>query len=326
MENNLVSIVVPVYNAGKYLQGCLDSIVGQTYKNIEVILVDDGSSDSSGKICEEYAANYMFFRVIHQKNQGQSVSRNNGTKMSTGDFVTYIDSDDLVTPDYVAYLMGLMRRYDADVAIAGHIYQYDNKPLKECRMETSSECLSPVEAIRRMCYNQRMSPVAWAKIYKKPLLLQNPFPEGRIYEDVVNTPKIIGDAKRVAVGDHQIYYWIQRSGSTIHESFNERQYDGITAVSELLEYVRQRYPEAERAAKFRYTLKCAGLLTSCFQSGVGHREFKRLKGYADPFLMDVIRDPNSKQSMKFRLIAMRLGYLPSLLAFWIHEKMKRSFI
>ena len=178
MEKELVSIVVPVYNVEKYLQRCLDSIVGQTYKNIEVILVDDGSSDSSGQICEEYASKYKFLRVFHQKNQGQSASRNYGTNMAMGDLVTYIDSDDFVTPDYVEYLIYLMNRYDADIAVAGSIYQYDNKPLKICNKETISECLSPLETIRRMCYNRGTSTVVWAKIYKKHLLLQNPFPVG----------------------------------------------------------------------------------------------------------------------------------------------------
>ena len=157
-------------------------------------------------------------------------------------------------------------------------------------------------------------------------MLQNLFPEGRIYEDVVNTPRIIGDAKRIAVGNQQVYYWIQRFGSTMHEPFSERQYDGISAVSELQEYVRQRYPEAEDSAKFRYEAKCVELLTSCFLSGVGHREFKRLKGYADLFVKDVIRDPNAKRSVKLRLLSMYLGYYPARVTFWMHERMKQRFI
>jgi glycosyltransferase involved in cell wall biosynthesis len=289
-------------------------------------MVDDGSSDTSGQICDEYAAKYKFFRVFHQKNQGQSASRNYGTKMATGDLVTYIDSDDIVMLDYVEYLKDLMKRYDADIAVAGSVYQYDNKPLRVCCKETISECLSPLEAIRRMCYNQRTSTVVWAKMYKKYLLLQNPFPEGRIYEDVVNIPKIIGDAKRIAVGNQQVYYWIQRSGSTVHESFRERQYDGITAVSELLEYVKHRYPEAEEAAKFRYSLMCVKLLASCFHSGVGHREFKRLRDYAAPYTWDVVRDTDARLSVKIRLIAIRLGYLSSKFVFGIHENMKQGLV
>lgn len=321
-----VSIVVPIYKVEKYLQRCLDSIISQTYKNLEVILVDDESPDNSGQICEEYAAKFPYIKVIHQKNKGLSGARNSGTKVATGDYVTYIDADDFVTSEYVEYLMNLIELYDADVSIASFVYQYDNKPLKECRKTGYSECLSPVQALRRMNYNQGMSVTAWAKMYKRELVLRYPYPVGRLYEDTATTYKIIGDCRKVAYGNRQIYYWIQRTDSIMHSKFSEKQYDGVLSASEQLEYVRQRYPEAESAAKYRYAAKCVELLTLSFQNGVGHREFKRLRKYAAPFTKTVINDPNAKQTLKLRLLSMRIGYYPARVIFWIHEKIKQKIV
>ena len=116
-----VSIIVPVYKVEKYLSKCLNSIVAQTYKNIEVILVDDGSPDNCGKICDEYANKYSFIKVIHQSNQGQAAARNNAAKLVSGEFITFIDSDDFVEEDYIEYLVYLQTKYDADMSVGGGI-------------------------------------------------------------------------------------------------------------------------------------------------------------------------------------------------------------
>ena len=121
-----VSVIVPVYKVEKYIRRCVDSIVLQTYKNIEVILVDDGSPDQCGDICDDYANKYSYIKVIHQENRGQAAARNTGVSFSTGDYVTFVDSDDFITSDYVETLVGLVSRYGTDVAIAGFVYQYED--------------------------------------------------------------------------------------------------------------------------------------------------------------------------------------------------------
>lgn len=323
---NKISIVVPIYKVEQYLRRCLDSLVSQTYKNIEVILVDDESPDGSGQICEEYASKYSYFRVIHQKNMGLSGARNSGTKIATGDYVTYVDSDDFVTPKYVEYLVNLIELYDAEVSIAAFFYQYEDKPLKECKREDFSECLTPVQTLRRMNYNKGLSVTAWAKMYKRELVLRYPYPVGRIYEDVATTYKIIGDCKRVAYGNQQIYYWIQRMDSIMHASFSEKQYDGLLSASEQLQYVKEKFPEAEDAAKYRFAAKCVELLSASFLSGVGHHEYKKLNDFAAPYVWDVMHDPDAKRSIKLRLLSMRLGYFPAKFTFWLHEKLKQTLL
>lgn len=118
----LISIIVPVYKVEAYLKKCVDSILAQTYQKYELILVDDGSPDRCGEICDQYARDCAAVRVIHQANQGQAAARNNGVKSSTGELITFIDSDDYVEPDYLEYLLGLLRRYNADIAVGGFCY------------------------------------------------------------------------------------------------------------------------------------------------------------------------------------------------------------
>lgn len=323
---DLVSIIVPVYNVERYLRRCLDSIVAQTYKNIEVILVDDESPDKCGQICDEYAAEHPCIKVIHQKNMGLSGARNSGARNATGDYVTFVDSDDFITSDYVEYLLNLIKRYDSDVSVARFVYQYDNKPIKERKTSSHSECLTPTQALKRMNYNQGLFVMAWAKMYKRELVLRYPYPVGRIYEDVATTYKIIGDSQRVAYGSTPVYYWVQRVESIMHAAFNEKQYDAILSVSEQLNYIQEKFPEAEDAAKFRYAAKCVELLSASFQSGVGRQHYKRLAKYASPFIWDVIKDPNAKRSIKIRLFSMWLGYLPAKYVFLAHEKLKRRYV
>ena len=116
-RNSLISVIVPVYNVEKYLPQCLNSIINQTYKNIEVVLVDDGSTDDSGNICEEYKKNDERIIVVHQKNSGLSAARNVGIEISTGEYITFIDSDDYISPDYIENLYSALEQYSADIAI-----------------------------------------------------------------------------------------------------------------------------------------------------------------------------------------------------------------
>ena len=131
-----ISVIVPVYKVEAYLRRCVDSVLAQTFKDFELILVDDGSPDKCGEICEEYASSHPFISVIHQKNQGLSAARNNAVPMSRGEFITFVDSDDVITPDYLEYLYGLSESHHADVSVGGFIYQYEKRPLKKAERET----------------------------------------------------------------------------------------------------------------------------------------------------------------------------------------------
>ena len=318
-----VSIIVPVYKVEKYLERCLGSISAQTFRDFELLLVDDGSPDRCGEICEAFAKTNDYTTVIHQANQGLSAARNNAVPHARGQYITFIDSDDFVTPDYLEYLVGLAEKYKADVSVGGRVYQYDDKEPAEPKAERSSGFLSPEEALIRMNYGIDFSVYAWGKLYRRELVEKYPYPVGRLYEDLATTYKIVSDANGVAYGTRQIYYWIQRSDSIMHSGFNERQLDGLLSAEEQLHFIEEHFPNAVPAAKYRLTAKAIELAEICFSSGGSKAVFRKLRDSMNRYASEVMKDPKAKRSMKIRILAMKMGYLPSKAVFSAHRKAKK---
>lgn len=322
-ENPLVSIIVPMYNVEQYLSKCLDSIASQTYKNIEVILVDDGSPDRCGEISEAFAETHTYARVIHQPNQGQSAARNNAVKTAAGSYIVFIDSDDYVEPDCIEYLVSLQKENQADVAIGNFRYIYAGHEPGPRSKEASVVKLNAEEAIIRMNYNMGFGATPWAKLYRKELILAHPFPVGQIYEDLATLYKILGDCDTVVLGSRRIYYWVQREGSTMRMAFDERQMAAMDAVTAQMQYLESRYPGAVQSGKYRFTAKAIELIAVCFNSGSDRAVFRRLRALMKRYASEVLKDKRAKATMKARIIAVQLGYIPSKIVFSVHEGAKR---
>lgn len=324
-DTPLVSVIVPVYKVEKYLRRCVDSIVNQTYPEFELLLVDDGSPDNCGKICDEYEEKYSFIRVIHQKNQGLSAARNNAVSFTCGDYITFIDSDDYVTADYIEYLVGLLQQYGADISVGGYVYQFEGKEIVIPREETKSEYIDTEKALEYMNYGKGFSVFAWGKLYKRELIEAFPYPDGKLYEDLATTYRIISASSGVAYGNKQIYYWVQRAGSTTRSEFNEKQLDGIEAAKAQLAFFTEHHPEAVPAAKARYEAKIVELLSLALKSNHSREHYRRIKGLSR-YYTEVMADPNVKKTVKIRMASMRLGYLPSRIVFYVHERMKERML
>ena len=323
-QTPLISVIIPVYKVEKYLDKCIKSVIGQTYGNMEIILVDDGSPDKCGEMCDQYAGQHAGVTVIHQQNQGLAASRNNAAKQAMGEYITFIDSDDYVTPDYVEYLFGLISRYHADIAVGGYVYQNESGEDATPKEESRTALFSPEEAICHMNYGQGYGCFAWGKMYRTELIRNNPFPEGKIYEDLATMCRIMGNAGSIAYGNKQIYVWIQRQGSIMHSGFSDRQWDGMEAAEQQLAYISERYPSAVSSARYRYTAKAAELIAVCFSSGGDRTVFRRLREYANRYGEEVLRDPNAKRTMKWRIRAVKAGYFPARVCFGLHGYLKRK--
>lgn len=212
MNNPKISVLVAVYNVEEFLPQCLDSILSQTYKNLDILVVDDGSKDGSGKICDDYAKKDDRVRVIHQKNKGLSSVRNVGVIKSKGDLICFVDGDDYVALDYVEKLYSELIRRDADVAVCG----FEAVPSGEKEVP-SSDLLSGTEAVKQLLIEQKnYQIVSWNKLYKKELLKGIEFPVGRKHEDSFTTYKLLRVAKRVAFVDCVLYFYRERSGSIMN--------------------------------------------------------------------------------------------------------------
>ena len=182
-----ISVVIPVYNSERFLPECLDSVVSQSYGDISIILIDDGSDDASGKICDGFASSDPRITVIHTENLGASAARNTGIAASDGDYVCFIDSDDYVAPDYIEYLLKLSKDHQADISVCQRTN--GRKTVKETRILNGNQnCMSA------FVRSAEIDSVVWGKLYKRTLFEGIFFPEGKRYEDEFTIYKQIGRA------------------------------------------------------------------------------------------------------------------------------------
>ena len=182
MNYYLISVIVPIYKVEKYLHKCIDSILAQTYTNLEIILVDDGSPDNCGKICDEYAAKDSRIKVIHQPNGGLSAARNAGLDIATGDYIGFVDSDDYIAPDMYEKLYNALVKNDADMAICD--YQRFGNELPYDEMSLTTEVITGLQAMEKQNTVINCSfVVAWSKLYKSFIFSNVRFPVGKINED-----------------------------------------------------------------------------------------------------------------------------------------------
>ena len=224
----MISIIVPVFNVEEYLEQCLDSIQSQTYKNIEVILVNDGSTDGSKEICERYCESDIRFRLMNQTNQGQSVARNRGMHESTGDFLTFVDSDDVIKEDMLEQLMKQMTSENIDIVECW--YTNNEQELKPKTEENIGIVFrgDAKEALISLCRDNivRLNPVA--KLFRREVILNFPFLEGLIYEDVYSGIGILKQIRNMVKINYTGYYYRLRSGSTMNREFNLKNLDLFT--------------------------------------------------------------------------------------------------
>lgn len=245
----LVSVIVPVYRVEKYLPQCVDSILEQTYTNLEVILVDDGSPDGCGAICDAYAAKDSRVKVIHKQNGGLSDARNAGMAVMTGEYVSFVDSDDMLAHHAVEVLLRIAQEKNADLVIGGH----DRFEMDPCEgadgREAKVRCMTNVEAMADMLQNGCAS---WARLYRSELHAPVLFPVGEINEDEAIVLHLLDRCKCVAMTDAVVYYYRCREESITTSSFSAKKLAWVKHCRDNLEFIRQKYPQLELLAAARY--------------------------------------------------------------------------
>jgi len=212
--SELVSVIIPVFRVEEFLRTCVDSVLTQTYGTLQVLLIDDGSPDRSGAICDEYAVADARVEVVHQENRGLSAARNEGLARARGEFVTFVDSDDWLHPGMVSALVDLAHCHDADLAICD-FFQTDGEAEMSAQKGRES-VLTNVEALRLLVgptpdYVRMV--VAWGKLYRRELFYKIDFPVGRFHEDEFTTHRILHRARRVVRTTAQLYYYRRHENS-----------------------------------------------------------------------------------------------------------------
>ena len=298
--------------------------LSQTYENFEVILVDDGSTDMSGEMCDKYALKDSRVKAYHKANGGLSDARNFGVCKAAGDLISFVDSDDYVTEDYVEYLYDLMERYNVDLSCAGKMDVYNAESL-QLRNREIIETVLPTEAsLKNMCDT---SVSACVRLYKKDLLLKYPYPLGRLFEDLATTCKIIGDCRRVAFSNKIIYFYVLRRGSLSHSVINEKQYDVFWAAKEQLDYISKVCPGALVAAQIRYVKETMNFLTRLFLSKTKEKKyhFQRVRNLVMPYIRVPIMDNRTSINVKVSSLAICMGYIPSEFL-WLLKRIVKRFL
>lgn len=246
MKNDLVSIVVPVYNVEKYLKKCIESIISQTYKNLEIILVDDGSTDGSGKICDDYLTKDKRIKVIHKQNGGLSDARNVGIGVATGKYITFIDSDDYVENDYIEYLYNLIINNKCDMSICSLKLHSKNKFIDNA-INYNTCIFTNKECLKNMLCENGFNVSACAKMYKTKLFENIDFPYGKLCEDNGTTYKLILKCDKIAYGNESKYIYEMRNNSIMHTSFSSKKLDLIELTDLMYDDVIKIFPDLKDA-------------------------------------------------------------------------------
>jgi glycosyltransferase involved in cell wall biosynthesis len=257
----LISVIVPIYKVEAYLNKCVESIVRQTYTDLEIILVDDGSPDACPQMCDDWAARDSRIKVVHKENGGLSDARNAGLAVATGEYISFIDSDDWIEPEFMEVLLNAINTTGADIAdCATRLVSEDGKELS-IRGVAENETLDTVSALVRLVSEDRVFQTVWNKLYRRDVIGDILFEKGKYNEDDYFTYQVFDQAEKIAIVSKPMYNYLQRGGSIMGVGYNPRRLEGLQARVLRMEYL-QKYPETANLTRQNLVLDCMWHLQS----------------------------------------------------------------
>ena len=294
MDAKQISVIVPVYNVENCISECIASLVRQCYSDLEIILVDDGSTDRSGAICDEYALRDGRIRVLHQPNGGLSDARNAGTAAAGGDFIFYLDADDCLEPDALQILFEEQQKTGADVVVCGFYYTYPDREDAALSAFSENRCFSGREALERLV-KAEIETFAWGKLISSAIAKGHQFPKGKLFEDHFWTHYVFGDAGTVAFVARPLVHYRQREGS-ISYTFDARRLDVLDGFADRLRYLEANAPELTASCLAQCAKRYVGLAWLVLtRMKNGRREsFDRLRAFNAQYRLQDHADKNEK--------------------------------
>ena len=320
MEEELISVILPIYNVEKYLKRCIDSVIEQTYKNIEIILVDDGATDNSGKICEEYAKKDERIIVIHKENGGLSDARNAGIIKAKGKYITLVDSDDYIEKDYVEFLYKLLKDNNVKMSICSHTVIYENGTILKKETHENS-VLDSKTTLERILYDEGIDLSAWAKMYEKSLFDKVLYPKGRLFEDAATTYLLMDQCKKIAIGSESKYNYMVRNNSITSATFSSKKMELIVSTKEMSDYVKEKYPDLTSAANRRLMYAYLSTLSQLANSKITYpKEEKELVEYVKANGKEILQDKRAKKRDKIGILSLKFGFKVYKIAWKIYVR------
>lgn len=278
INDDRISVIVPVYKVEKFLARCIESIQRQTYKNLEIILIDDGSPDNSGEICEKYAENDSRIQVIHKINGGLSEARNIGIEFAAGQYISFVDGDDWIDVDMIEMLYKVCRDKQADIAECSYRNVYVNRIEEETSCTAEIVEATNISALEGMLDWKYFKPVAWNKLYKRSVIGDIRYPAGKFHEDEFTTYKYFYNAKKIVYVDVSKYnYDRTRNDSITGSDFSENALDSCWAFKERREFFAQHHiTSLERKMNNMYCWQVLNCAYQCYKNGICGEKVQQL--------------------------------------------------
>lgn len=318
-----LSIIVPVYQVEAHIDECITSILDQTFRDFELILVDDGSLDRCPAICDVYAQKDSRIRVIHQKNQGLSAARNTGLQAAGGDYIGFVDSDDFIEASMYEKLLDNLEREKADISVCGRYKVWGDKKIQEQKSNVY-KVMDSAQALALMNTNVLgyFDVAAWDKIYKRSCFKGIEFPEGKLCEDWFVMYKLFFNAHRIVYDSIPLYNYRQRTGSITHgKKVNTM---SLAASLEVLNFVRTQQPQYVREAQFAYVFAGIGVIDNYIeQSSIDRKSIDAVYKKIKPYLQTTYRYPGLKGKRKVQLFIVKKAMPLYICCFkWIKRRMR----
>ena len=316
----LISVVVPVYRVEKYLDHCIQSIAEQTYSNLEILLVDDGSPDGSGAICDRWAARDSRIRVFHKQNAGAGAARNTALDAARGEIITFVDSDDYLHPNMFSHLCGLMKDGVEIAECEIGITERDDLAMDDGIGAEILVCETE-EALRLHIQDEVFRQTPPNKLYRRKCVGDIRFPEGNLIDDEFFTYKVLGNARKLAHSCACMYAYRQQSGSAMHKPYSLRRLQGLDAKLQRLSYFEQRFPGLVREAKADLLMTCLGAMQGCLRS-LDEEELeiarRKLRGVLEQITpLDIPEGTSAKRKLLLKAAGKNLEQTAKVLNFFI---------
>ena len=307
MEANLISVIVPVYNVEAYIAKCLNSLLSQSYSEYEIITVDDGSTDSSGAICDDYSQKFERVVSLHKKNGGLSDARNYGLEHAKGGFIMFVDSDDYVDSDCLEYLYSLLKKYKTRLSMCQLRVVLENGRTIDHGVE-GDELLTGKKCLERMLYHDMVDTTACAKLYDVSLFDDVRYPQGKQFEDIGTTYKFFLKCNDVAMGYASKYNYIFRSSSIVNCDFNPKKFDLLDMTDNMGAEVLKEYPDLSKAVMRRRVYSRFSTLNQMLCTDQFPDKKKELIRFINTNGALVIKDQLVPKRDKLAIILLRMSF------------------
>lgn len=288
----LVSVIIPVLNVRTYLAEALDSVIHQSYGNLEIILIDDGSTDGSAEICDKYASKDARIIVEHQERKGVGNARNKALGIMTGEVVAFLDADDVYYPDYVSTMIEAMNRSESDIVICKYEKQETTGRLIFGNTKDSDPAIEQGEydrvSILRAYANGKINPSIWNKVFKRELWENERFPEGHVFEDIDTTYRVLNHCEKVCVLEDVLYIYRRRPGSITDHLTKKRASDWFLAYSHFESFVKENVPEVFSEETLKYIEQRKIFQKYIYYADFSRRKDPELKRYSKELRQEVI--------------------------------------